>query len=287
MMTATNILSLFRVGFSILFLWMVLAGNWVNLKNESFGVFDSQGGAGFGIVAVVLGVTMLLVSLILAAEKEFNIKPLAMGGNQILLALGFASFTTILSFLIITHSGAFRELGQVRGAGWGAAGAGLVAYFLPQVVIAGFGFLGPSTSTPLAESDRQKIGLGVFISGGLMMLAPFFEWFKTDEGTWTGYEPGAPRMGFLFLVIGAVIALAGLMRFRPKGLVEPGGRLSHPHLHAITAFSVLFPVIAWMLTSVQRDDMSTGIGLWISLISGLLLLGLSVFELTKREVTAS
>ncbi len=57
-----------------------------------------------------------------------------------------------------------------------------MAYFLPQVVIAGFGFLGPSTSTPLAESDRQKIGLGVFISGGLMMLAPLFEWFKTDEG---------------------------------------------------------------------------------------------------------
>ena len=78
-MTATNILSLFRVGFSVRFLWMVSAGNWVNLKNESFGVFDSQGGAGFGIVAVVLGVIMVLISLVLAAEKEFVIKPLAMG----------------------------------------------------------------------------------------------------------------------------------------------------------------------------------------------------------------
>ena len=287
MMTATNILSLFRVGFSVLFLWMVSAGNWVNLKNESFGVFDSQGGVGFGIVAVVLGVIMVLISLVLAAEKEFVIKPLAMGGNQILLALGFASFATILSFLIVTHSGAFRELGQVRGAGWGAAGAGLVAYFLPQVVIAGFGFLGPSTSTPLAESDRQKVGFGVLVSGILIMVAPFFEWFKTEEGSWTGYEPGAPRMGFLLLAFGAVMALVGFMRLRPQGLVEPGGRLSLPHLQTIVSLSVLFPVIAWAITSAQRDDMSTGIGLWIGLISGVVLLGVSVFELTRREVTAS
>ena len=136
-MSANKILSTVRVGFAVLFLWLVLAGNWVNLKNESFGVFDSHGGAGFGIVAVVLGALMLLVSLTLAAEKEFTIKPLAMGGNQILLAMGFASFTTILSFLIIVHSGSFRDLGQIRGAGWGAAGSGLVAYFLPQAVMAG------------------------------------------------------------------------------------------------------------------------------------------------------
>jgi len=73
-MTANKILSAVRVGFAVLFLWLVLAGNWVNLKKESFGVFDSHGGAGFGIVAVVLGVLMLLVSLTLAAEKEFTIK---------------------------------------------------------------------------------------------------------------------------------------------------------------------------------------------------------------------
>ena len=100
-MAAHKIVSVVRVVFAILFLWLVLAGNWVNLKNESFGVFDSQGGAGFGIVAAVLGVLMLLVSLTLAAEKEFTIKPIAMGGNQILLSMGFASLTTVLTFLII------------------------------------------------------------------------------------------------------------------------------------------------------------------------------------------
>ena len=111
MMTPTNIISAVRVGFSILFLWIVLAGNWVNLKNESFGVFDSQGGAGFGIVAVVLGVLMLLVSLTLAAEKEFTIKPLAMGGNQILLTLGFASFITVLSFKVTRPEARIKYLG--------------------------------------------------------------------------------------------------------------------------------------------------------------------------------
>ena len=286
-MTAKNIVSAVRVGFSLLFLWLVLAGNWVNLKNESFGVFDSQGGAGFGIVAVVLGVVMLLTSLTLAAEKEFTIKPLAMGGNQILLSFGFASSITILSFLIIVHSGSFRALGQVKGAGWGAAGAGLVAYFLPQAVMAGFGFLGVSSSTPLNESDRQKIGFAVLISGTLIAIAPLFEWFKTEEGSWTGYEPGAPRMGFLLLALGGAMTLVGFMRLRPKGLVEPGGRLSHPHLQTIVSLSVIFPLIGWLITGAQRDDMSVGIGVWIGLIAGLLLLGVSVFELTKREVTAS
>ena len=286
-MAAHKIVSVVRVVFAILFLWLVLAGNWVNLKNESFGVFDSQGGAGFGIVAAVLGVLMLLVSLTLAAEKEFTIKPIAMGGNQILLSMGFASLTTVLTFLIIVHSGSFRALGEVRGAGWGAAGAGLVAYFLPQVVIAGFGFLGVSSSTPLDEADRQKIGFAVFVSGALIAVAPLFEWFKTEEGAWTGYEPGAPRMGFLLLALGGTMALVGFMRLRPKGLVEPGGRLSHPHLQTVVSMSVISSLIAWLITGFQRDDMSTGVGVWIGLIAGILLLGVSVFELTKREVTAS
>ena len=286
-MAAHKIVSVVRVVFAILFLWLVLAGNWVNLKNESFGVFDSQGGAGFGIVAAVLGVLMLLVSLTLAAEKEFTIKPIAMGGNQILLSMGFASLTTVLTFLIIVHSGSFRALGEVRGAGWGAAGAGLVAYFLPQVVIAGFGFLGVSSSTPLDEADRQKIGFAVFVSGALIAVAPLFEWFKTEEGAWTGYEPGAPRMGFLLLALGGTMALVGFMRLRPKGLVEPGGRLSHPHLQTVVSLSVISSLIGWLITGFQRDDMSTGVGVWIGLIAGILLLGVSVFELTKREVTAS
>ena len=234
-MTANKILSAVRVGFAVLFLWLVLAGNWVNLKNESFGVFDSHGGAGFGIVAVVLGALMPLISLTLAAEKEFTIKPLAMGGNQILLAMGFASFTTILSFLIIVHSGSFRDLGQIRGAGWGAAGSGLVAYFLPQAVMAGFGLLGASSSTPTNQSDKQKIGFVVLVSGALIAIAPLLQWFKTEEGAWTGYEPGAPRMGFLLLAFGAVMGLVGFMRLRSKGLAEPGGRLSHPHLQTIVS----------------------------------------------------
>ena len=286
-MTANKILSAVRVGFAVLFLWLVLAGNWVNLKKESFGVFDSHGGAGFGIVAVVLGVLMLLVSLTLAVEKEFTIKPLAMGGNQILLAMGFASFTTILSFLIIVHSGSFRDLGQIRGAGWGAAGAGLIAYFLPQAVMAGFGLLGASSSTPINQSDKQKVGFVVFISGALIAIAPLLQWFKTEEGTWTGYEPGAPRMGFLLLAFGAVMALTGFMRLRAKGLAEPGGRLAHPHLQTIVSLCVISPLIGWLITAAQRDDMSTGIGVWIGLIAGIMLLGISVFELTKREVTAS
>ena len=286
-MTAKDIVSITRVGFSILFFWMVLAGPWTNLKTESFGVFESQGGAGFGIVAVVLGALMLIISLVVAAEKEFKIGPFAIGGNQLLLALSTASFTTLLSFLIVIHSGSFRALGSIKGAGWGAAGACLVAYFFPQVIITGLGFFGVATSTSLNENDSKKVACGVFVSGALITISPFLEWFKTEENSWTGYQPGSPRMGFLLLVLGATMTLVGLMRLRPKGLVEPGGRLAHPHLQTVVALAVISPVVGWVITGFQREDMSIGIGVWVALIAGLLLLGVALFEFTRREVTAS
>ena len=286
-MTAKDIVSIARVGFSILFFWMVLAGPWTNLKTESFGVFESQGGAGFGIVATILGALMLVISLVVAAEKEFKIGPFAIGGNQLLLALSAASFTTLLSFLIVIHSGSFRDLGSIKGAGWGAAGACLVAYFFPQAIITGLGFFGVATSTSLNENDSKKIACGVFVSGALITISPFLEWFKTEENSWTGYQPGSPRMGFLMLVLGATMTLVGLMRLRPKGLVEPGGRLAHPHLQTVVALAAISPVVGWVITGFQREDMSIGIGVWVALIAGLLLLGVSLFEFTRREVTAS
>ena len=94
-------------------------------------------------------------------------------------------------------------------------------------------------------------------------------------------------MGFVLLALGGTMALVGFMRSRPKGLVEPGGRLSHPHLQTVVSMSVIFPLIGWLITGFQRDDMSIGVGVWIGLIAGIVLLSVSVFELTKREVTAS
>ena len=286
-MTVDRIVTTVRLGFSVLFLWMVLAGPWINLKKESFGVFDSQGGSGFGIVAVAMGIVILLISLLFLIGKEFEFGYFQIGRHQLLLALTVASFTNVLGFLIITHSGSFRELGSIRGAGWGAAGACLVMYFFPQLVITGLGSLGVASSTALEIKDSRKIASGILLSGVVMIIAPLLEWFKTTEESWTGYQPGAPRIAFLLLVFGGVMTLVGCMRLRVKGLAEPGGRISHPHLQLVVSLSVLAPLIGWLITDMQREDMSSGLGVWVAFLAGLLLLGLSLFELTKREVTAS
>ena len=290
MMSAKNVFSAVRVALPILFLWLILGANWTNLKKESFGIFHSQGGAGFGIVAFVLGLAMLIVALYLAAEKSFQIgcgkTGKSIGGNQLLLVLSTSSFITILSFLIISHSGSFRALGNVRGAGWGAAGAGLLAYFIPQILILGIQFSGASKSTPLKDLDRKKVGFGAFISSILIMLSPLFEWFSAGDETWNGYEPGAPRMGFIYLILGGVMALVGSMRLREKGLAEPGGSLSHPYFNFMASLVVLTSTIAWLITGFQRDDMAVGIGPWLALLAGIMLLGVALFEFGKREVTA-
>ena len=285
-MTVDRIVTTVRLGFSVLFLWMVIDGPWVKLKGESFGVFDAHGGSGFGIVAVATGALILLISLLFLTGKEFEFRYFQIGRHQLLLVLTVASFTNVLGFLIITHSGSFRELSNIKGAGWGAAGACLIMYFFPQLVITGLGSLGTASSTPLTIKDSRTIASGILLSGVVLIIAPMFEWFKTGEESWTGYQPGSPRIAFLILIFGGVMTLVGCMRLRTKGLAEPGGRISHPHLQLVVSLSVLAPLIGWLVTDMQREDMSSGIGVWVAFIAGLSLLGFSLFEFSRRKVTA-
>ena len=285
-MNAVRVLALVRIVMSSLFLWMVLAGNWVNYKNESFSVFDSSGGSGFGVVVTILGVLMVIISLLMLSEHEIKLGKLAVGGGQILLILSVAAFTTILSFLIIVHSGAFRDLSDVRGAGWGAAGACLTAYMFPQVVIMGIAFLGEATSTSLKDQDKQIFSFVTLVSGIVVVISPLFKWFGNETEVWSGYEPGAPRMGFLLLLLGVGMALVGAMRLRSKGLAEPGGRLSHPHLQIVAGMAIASPVLGWIITNSQREDFSIGFGPWLALVAGITMTGSAAFELTRREVTA-
>ena len=93
-------------------------------------------------------------------------------------------------------------------------------------------------------------------------------------------------MGFILLVLGGVLALAGGMRLRARGLAEPGGRLAHPHLQLMAGLAVIGPVAGWLLTGMLREDFSVGIGPWVALVAGVVIVTLAVVECTRREVTA-
>ena len=81
-MTVDRIVTTVRLGFSVLFLWMVIDGPWVKLKGESFGVFDAHGGSGFGIVAVAMGALILLISLLFLTGKEFEFRYFQIGRHN-------------------------------------------------------------------------------------------------------------------------------------------------------------------------------------------------------------
>ena len=89
-------------------------------------------------------------------------------------------------------------------------------------------------------------------------------------------------------IIGVVVAVAALMRMRPKGLAEPGPNALIGHvLMALGAVAFLVP-IATLISVVRLDiDVSPGIGLWLGLFAGLVLIGIAVVENRTRGAVAA
>ena len=68
------------------------------------------------------------------------------------------------------------------------------------------------------------------------------------------------------------------MRIRPKGLAEPGPNLLLSHCLFIAALTTFLIPIAMLITTLQNERMSAGIGLWLSLVSAAVLILLSLYE---------
>ena len=54
----------------------------------------------------------------------------------------------------------------------------------------------------------------------------------------------------------------------------------------MAGLAVISPVVSWLLTDLQRDDFSVGLGPWVALLAGAGIVAMAVAEFTRREVTA-
>jgi hypothetical protein len=142
---------------------------------------------------------------------------------------------------------------------------------------------------PLDPGTRRSLA-GIALIGGLgVALFPFLTWLSAGNVSLAGFDGRAgnptsgPRLSYILLIVGAAVVLTAIMRLRPQGLTEPGPGLLLSHaLFGAGLVAFLLP-LATLISVLRTDGLSAGIGLWLGLLAGLVLLGTALVENTKRH----
>ena len=99
-MNLKRALQLAHLAFATIYLIFVLFGSWAKRSDPDKGVFSSDGGTGFGIIAVVLGV--LLVGLaIMRIMGRSHVLP-GLGVEQLTIVLGLAATLNLIAFVVLS-----------------------------------------------------------------------------------------------------------------------------------------------------------------------------------------
>ncbi len=306
---ARNPFVLAHLVFAGMYFVFVIAGDWAKRGKEgSFDAFHSLGGAGFGILGVAVGVALCLLALMRLAgySKVFP----GLGVEQLTLALGLFATVNIFAF-VFGWLPVFPIKKDPAGTGWALVAAYWPASFIPQLGILTVARTRPNKGIkPLSIVDRTAVSSLSLVAAAGVIAFPFMTWIKVTKDAATiklstydgrdhckelgdiceeilGKAGSGPRLGYLLLIIGAVVGFAALMRLRPKGLAEPGPNMLLSHClfgMGLTAF--LIP-LAMIITTAQDDRVEAGIGLWLSLASGALMIAVSIYENYRRGAKAA
>ena len=267
--------------FASLYLIFVLFGRW-SKGNPDEGVFSSDGGAGFGIIAVVLGIALVLLALLRIAGRSHVVPGL--GVEQLTVALGLAATLNLIGYIV-----GWLVIFQ-RGTGWGVVAAYFPASFIPQVGLLTLSAAEPDAGVkPLGDGQRRTLSLVAAAAGAAVALLPYLTWINAGNISLTGFDEGAGdnfsglRFAYILLVVGVAVFVAALMRMRPKGLAEPGPNLLLSHaLFGLGLVAFVLP-LSTLITTFQIDGIDAGVGLWLGLLAGAVLLALAVVENRQRN----
>lgn len=272
---------------ALVYFWGATFGKWAKRGDPDEGALSAMGGSGFGIVAILLGVGLVVLAIMRVTGRS-KVLP-GLGVEQLTVILGIAAWMNILAF-IVGWLATFEA-----GTGWGVVVAYFPASLIPQLGLITLSATEPGTTTTDLDSGKRRAFSLVAMLGGVgVALFPFLAWITSGnisltalEGK-TGDSLSGPRFGYILLIIGVVVAVAALMRMRPKGLAEPGPNALIGHvLMALGAVAFLVP-IATLISVVRLDiDVSPGIGLWLGLFAGLVLIGIAVVENRTRGAVAA
>ncbi len=126
-------------------------------------------------------------------------------------------------------------------------------------------------------------GIAITVLGLLIALAPALEYTKLSSRTFTGYEPGAPRIGVLLLLVGGITMLFGIQRMmRDVSWGDIGPYVLAPHSTIGLGVLALGAPMAWTISGLWGSDFDPGIGSYLSVLLAILLIAVGVVEARAR-----
>ncbi|MFK8025540.1 MAG: hypothetical protein AB8G26_16395 [Ilumatobacter sp.] len=245
---------------------LLLFLEWV--KGGNIGL-SGNGGGGFGILALITA----LVALYAAAQavRGKSSERSLIGANQMTMILAIALFFSNLVFLWV-----FRTGGAPK---WIYVTSNLVIY----VSVVGLFASKPDTPEPLDDGEVRRIGVATVVLGALIALAPALAYTELGSRTLTGYEPGAPRIGILLLLVGAATIYVGAQRIVGGAAhADMGPYVLWPHVNIALGIIATAPAFAWTVSGLWGNDFDPGYGVYVSLLFGFALTGLGFYEAAKR-----
>ncbi len=277
-------LALFHLLLASLYVIFVLVGDWAKRGSGDYGIFSSDGGTGFGIIAIVLGVGLVALALMRLGGRD-RVLP-GLGVEQLTIVFGLAATANLLGF-IVGWLAVFPA-----GTGWGVVAAYFPASFIPQIGLLTLSAKEPEPGIkPLANSTRVTVSVVALVASLGVVLFPFLEWVSSGPVSLTGYDGAAgnptsgPRLSYILLIVGLIVILAAIMRLRPKGMAEAGSNMLHSQcLFAAGLVAFLLP-LATLIAIMQQDlspSLSAGIGVWLGLAAGAILIAASLYETRQR-----
>ncbi len=289
-MNLKRFLELAHLVLAAMYLLFVAFGSWAKRGDPDEGAFSADGGTGFGIIAVLLGIALVVLAVMRIMGRT-KVLP-GFGVEQLTVMLGLAATVNLLAFVV----GWLAVTPLSAGTGWAIPAAYFPASFIPQIGLLTLSTTKPRAATPLSSSSRRTFSLIALLGGLGVALFPFLTYIGSNNLSVSAYDGASsndfgvsgPRLGYILLIVGAVVFVAAAMRLRPQGLTEAGPNLLHSHaLFGAGLVAFLVP-LATLISIVSNDlEITVGVGVWLSLLAGIVLLGLAFVENRQRNANAA
>lgn len=248
-------------------LLVLLALEWVRGGRTGL---EGNGGGGFGVLALITALVVLYAAV--QGLRGRRTATRIAGPNQAAIALAASLFFSNLVFLWVFNTGGAPK--------WVYVGANAITY----AGILGLFSTRPDIPAPLADRSIRALGMATAAVGVAIAAAPLLDYTKLSSVTFTGYEPGAPRIGILLLLVGGVTVFYGLHRaVRGQRMTDAGPFVLWPHATMALGVMATAPAAAWMISGLWGSDFDPGIGVYLSVLAGLALLALGGYEAGRRS----
>ncbi|MGI9623257.1 MAG: hypothetical protein ACR2PK_10510 [Acidimicrobiales bacterium] len=279
-------LQLIHLGLAVAYVVFALVGDWSKVpegrENIHMGIFDSQGGTGFGILALIIG-AILIVLAIMRILGRTRVLP-GLGVEQLTIILGVSATLIPIAYIV-----GWLKLFDY-GTGWAVVALYFTGSFIPQLGLLTASEKEPVIGVkPITPGPRRTLSIVTLLAAAGVALFPFLEWVSSGGISLTGYEPGGVRSAMILIFVGAPIGVGAIMRMRPQGLAEPGPNILLPHALLAGGLLALVVPLAHVISVYQFDGptLNVGVGVWLGLVASIVLIAAALWENHIRGAKAA